>query len=53
MPEDISDTSPLQYLAQMSHVPLIRPYIEHLDTLRFRLAPHTREAVLKLAGEQI
>lgn len=35
------------------HVPLIRPYIEHLDTLRFRLAPHTREAVLKLAGEQM
>lgn len=33
------------------HVPLIRPYLDQLDTLRFRLAPHTREAVLKMARE--
>jgi hypothetical protein len=33
------------------HVPLIRPYLDRLDMLRFRLAPHTREAVLKMAGE--
>lgn len=33
------------------HVPLIRPYLDQLDTLRFRLASHTREAVLKLACE--
>lgn len=33
------------------HVSLIRPYIERLDVLQFRLAPHTREAILKLADE--
>ncbi|MEW6683468.1 MAG: DUF3368 domain-containing protein [Nitrospirota bacterium] len=30
----------------------IREYVEQLDALRFRLAPETRAAVLKLAGEQ-
>lgn len=34
------------------HVPLIRPYLDRLDTLRFRLDPRTREAVLKLAREE-
>jgi len=29
----------------------IRPVLDHLQSLRFRLAPHTRAAVLKLAGE--
>ncbi len=33
------------------HVPLIRPCLDQLDMLRFRLASHTREAVLKLARE--
>ena len=27
------------------------PLLDHLQALRFRLAPHTRAAVLKLAGE--
>jgi predicted nucleic acid-binding protein len=29
----------------------IAPSLDQLDALRFRLAPHTRAAVLKLAGE--
>lgn len=33
------------------HVPLIRPYLDQLDTLRFRLASHTREMVLRMARE--
>jgi uncharacterized protein len=32
-------------------VPTLRPLLDRLDTLRFRLAPHTRASVLKLAGE--
>jgi len=32
-------------------VPKIAPLLDQLDALRFRLAPHTRAAVLKLAGE--
>lgn len=30
----------------------VRPLLDHLQTLRFRLASHTRAAVLKLAGER-
>ncbi len=30
----------------------VRPLLERLQALRFRLAPHTRTAVLKLAGER-
>ncbi len=30
----------------------VRPLLERLQALRFRLAPHTRAAVLKLAGER-
>lgn len=33
------------------HVPLIRPYLDQLDMLRFRLASHTREVVLRMARE--
>jgi len=33
------------------HVPAIRPLLDQLGDLRFRLAPPTRAAVLKLAGE--
>jgi predicted nucleic acid-binding protein len=29
----------------------VEPYLDRLQALRFRLAPHTRSAVLKLAGE--
>jgi predicted nucleic acid-binding protein len=36
---------------RIGQVSAIRPYVEQLDSLGFRLAPHTREAVLKLAGE--
>lgn len=32
-------------------VPAITPILNQLNALRFRLAPHTRTAVLKLAGE--
>ena len=32
-------------------IPAIAPLLEQLQTLRFRVAPHTRVAVLKLAGE--
>lgn len=33
-------------------VPAISPLLEQLDALGFRLAAHTRAAVLKLAGER-
>jgi predicted nucleic acid-binding protein len=29
----------------------VEPFLDRLQALRFRLAPHTRNAVLKLAGE--
>ena len=32
-------------------IPLVAPCIDELERLRFRLAPHTRAAVLRLAGE--
>lgn len=32
-------------------VPAVAPRLDQLQALRFRLAPHTRAAVLKLAGE--
>jgi len=32
-------------------IPKIAPLLDQLDALRFRLASHTRAAVLKLAGE--
>lgn len=32
-------------------IPSIAPLLDQLQTLRFRVAPHTRAAVLKLAGE--
>lgn len=32
-------------------LPAIRPLLEQLDSLGFRLAAHTRRAILKLAGE--
>jgi uncharacterized protein len=32
-------------------VTVVAPLLDQLQALRFRLAPHTREAVLKLAGE--
>ena len=33
-------------------IPKVTPLLDQLDALRFRLAPHTRAAVLKLAGEE-
>jgi uncharacterized protein len=33
-------------------VQAIKPFLDQLQSLRFRLAPHTRAAVLKLAGEE-
>ena len=32
-------------------LPAVAPCLDQLDGLRFRLAPHTRAAVLRLAGE--
>ena len=32
-------------------LPAVKPELDHLNALGFRLAKHTREAVLKLAGE--
>lgn len=32
-------------------IPLVEPLLDQLQALRFRLAAHTRRAVLKLAGE--
>ncbi len=32
-------------------IPVVAPLLDQLDALRFRLAQHTRAAVLKLAGE--
>jgi len=32
-------------------IPAVGPLLDHLQQLRFRLAAHTRAAVLKLAGE--
>lgn len=36
---------------QSGYISQISPVIEQLDTLRFRLAPATRTAILKLANE--
>lgn len=33
-------------------IPAIAPLLDQLQALRFRVSPHTRAAVLKLAGEQ-
>lgn len=33
------------------HIPAIRPLLDQLQELRFRLSPQTRQAVLQLAGE--
>jgi len=32
-------------------IPTVAPLLDQLQDLRFRLAPHTRQAVLRLAGE--
>ena len=32
-------------------IPAVGPLLDQLEALRFRVAPHTRTAVLKLAGE--
>lgn len=37
---------------QAGLTPAVAPLLDHLETLRFHLAPHTKAAVLKLAGEQ-
>lgn len=37
---------------QAGLVPRVGPMLDQLQVLRFRLAPHTRAAVLKLAGEE-
>jgi predicted nucleic acid-binding protein len=33
-------------------IPAVGPWLDRLHALRFRLAPHTRNAVLRLAGEE-
>ncbi len=33
-------------------IPALAPVLDQLQALRFRLAPHTRAVVLKLAGEK-
>jgi predicted nucleic acid-binding protein len=33
-------------------IPSVRPVLDQLQALRFRLAPHTRLAILRLAGEE-
>ena len=33
------------------HLPMVKPSLDRLQDLGFRLAQHTRDAVLKLAGE--
>ncbi len=33
-------------------IPTVSPLLDRLQSLRFRLAPHTRTAVLQLAGEE-
>ena len=33
-------------------VPAVAPLLDQLQVLRFRVAPHTRTAVLELAGER-
>jgi predicted nucleic acid-binding protein len=35
----------------LGHLPLVRPVLDRLDALRFRLDPATRATVVKLAGE--
>jgi len=32
-------------------IPAVGPFLSQLQALHFRVAPHTRAAVLKLAGE--
>jgi uncharacterized protein len=32
-------------------IPKVNPLLDQLQALRFRIAPHTRQAVLRLAGE--
>lgn len=32
-------------------IPAVNPLLDQLQALRFRIAPHTRQAVLELAGE--
>jgi len=47
-------TGTLGVLLDAKHIGLVTavaPLLDQLQALRFRLAPHTREAVLKLAGE--
>jgi len=47
-------TGTLGVLLDAKHTGLVTtvaPLLDQLQALRFRLAPHTREAVLKLAGE--
>jgi predicted nucleic acid-binding protein len=34
-------------------IPAVRPLLDELHSLGFRLAPHTRAAVLKIAGESV
>ena len=55
LPEVICNTSPIQYLHQLQLLrilPALAGRVIVPPELRFRLAPHTRVAVLRLAGEQ-
>ena len=33
------------------HIPYIRPLLDQLQALQFRISPHTRQTLLELAGE--
>lgn len=51
---DLHFTGTLGLLLDAKRVGLIaevRPWLDQLNALQFRLAPHTYEAVLRLAGE--
>ena len=38
---------------QSGLIPRLEPFLDRLDALRFRVAKHTRDAVLRLAGEAL
>ncbi len=56
----VSNTSPLQYLFQLDALDILQtgmvsalePLVTRLQSLGFYLDPHTRAAVLELAGEK-
>ncbi|MBG7606983.1 MAG: DUF3368 domain-containing protein [Verrucomicrobia bacterium] len=60
MPEDVSNTTPLQYLHQIGLllkakqaglIDAVSTYVIGLEKVGFRLAPSTRQDFLLLSGE--